>query len=206
MGEQSCKKIPFFFLKEALKSEKLNSPIFNYINYEHGPYSKEMYEDVEYMEMLELVESKNKEIELHSDQTITNQQIFVLTDLGKKTAQHVYKFLKIAAPETTEILEKVVKQYKNLTNTQLKNMSHETEEYKQTKYAENIYSVKDNAVVEFEKTWEELEKIDEEVTDEIEELTLAFDDEFIDLLNQSFEELESPTFDNSNSLGDSNGI
>lgn len=194
-GRTKLQKIHFFFLKKALNDKILSDPIFNYKHYHHGPYSEEIGDDIKEFENLEFIKSKVELLSLKYELFNGYRQSFFLTDLGKKAAKAAYEFLKFAAPQALKSLEDITKKCKDLTSTKLSDISHETEEFKKTKHGDPIYSVKENAIVEFPRSWEELENTNEELADEIEDLTLALDEDFVEMLNQNFEELESELFE-----------
>ncbi|MCD6550668.1 type II toxin-antitoxin system antitoxin SocA domain-containing protein [Thermotoga sp.] len=193
-------KLPFFLEKEIHEKNFTALP-YSYMNYHHGPYSEDLYDDVNFLTTLGLLDIDSSKIDLIHENRVTKSTKYELTELGKEAANSAAAFIELIAPTLYNSIKETVHNFGGKTATQLKNLSHETDEYKNTEFESVIFAgVEPNSIVESDVEWEELEqKLDLEVLDNIEELIQVLDSDFEEFLNITQEELEQTDYESLNS-------
>ncbi|MHA1228810.1 MAG: hypothetical protein ACTSR2_09400 [Candidatus Hodarchaeales archaeon] len=163
----------FFFSKESLDNGSVTQPIFNCIKCHSIPCMIEVRKGIEEFEKVGILKSG------------------ILSEIGKQAADVAYHFFEVVIPETLLSLIDIVDKYGQLTFNELQDIFKKTDEYLKTEEGRCIYCVKDWAVFGTMKTWEDLEKFDEELADQVEDLILSFDKDFVDVVSAALRELEA---------------
>lgn len=181
-GSVKLQKLLYFIEKRATEIFQMRGAYFaTYIKHSLGPYSRYWDKEVSFLEQGQFVTK-------HCVATTYDKKcnVFQLTKLGEEAFEVINKLFTLACPKLVEVIDEVLAEYGNKTGGELSEISHNLPEYKRHEILDIIIQGNDpNDDVFFPEL---LQETDEDFEDELEDLVLALDREFMEELKASLGE------------------